>query len=121
MSTETGTWTREHADTDTLEILAGGGWQVAPEDLFRSYTGRRRKNGEPYHGNVYWTGSDDLKMPAAPATAEERWEELKDYLGKTIDSDAAVFEWTPEPGKFGYGGMLTANRNTLAKMRELER
>lgn len=57
-------------------------------------------------------------------TAEQRWAELKDYLCKSIDADTPVHEGYVRDGDLAgaapFGGLLSANRSTLAKMRELE-
>ena len=55
----------------------------------------------------------------------DNWQALKDYLGKQIDADDKVHRGFTEAGDHvraaAIGGLLTANRNTLAKMSELER
>jgi hypothetical protein len=57
-------------------------------------------------------------------TAEERWAALKDYLRDRIDGDHPVHQGYVKLGDLAgaapYGGLLSANRSTLAKMRELE-
>ena len=57
-----------------------------------------------------------------PAEWSERWQALKDHLKQEIDADARIFDGMPHdtPGRGGIGGLLSANRNTLAKMRDLE-
>ena len=58
---------------------------------------------------------------AAVAAERARWQALKDYLGATIDADAKVFDsFAGTPQQPAFGGLLTANRNTLAKMADLE-
>lgn len=59
----------------------------------------------------------------SPREWSERWQALKDHLGREIDADARIFDGMPAdtPGRGGIGGLLSANRNTLAKMRELEK
>lgn len=55
----------------------------------------------------------------------DNWQALKDYLGKQIDADDRVHQGFLEDGDHvraaAFGGLLAANRNTLAKMAELER
>jgi hypothetical protein len=57
-------------------------------------------------------------------TPDERWQALKDYLAKAIDADEKVRVGLVADGQFEqalpYGGLVSANRSTLAKMRELE-
>lgn len=55
-------------------------------------------------------------------TDADRWQALKEYLGQQIEADFAVFDEVclDSLERRGFGGLLTANRNTLAKMRELE-
>jgi hypothetical protein len=57
-------------------------------------------------------------------TPDERWQALKDYLGKRIDLDDAVHRGFAAAGDLEgaapFGGLLAANRATLAKMRDLE-
>ena len=57
-------------------------------------------------------------------TDAERWQALKEYLGQQIDSDDNVHRGFLAAGNLAiaapFGGLLTANRTTLAKMRELE-
>lgn len=60
-------WTSQHADTDVLEIYvnpfgAPARWDRVTESEFRSWTGERRVNGEPYYGDVYWSGTDQVKL-----------------------------------------------------------
>lgn len=53
----------------------------------------------------------------------DRWQALKDYLGAQIDADDEVHRGFLESGDHAraaaFGGLLAANRNTLAKMTEL--
>lgn len=53
-----------------------------------------------------------------------RWKALKDYLTKAIDADNAVHSGFIGDGELAlaapFGGLLSANRSTLAKMTELE-
>lgn len=57
-------------------------------------------------------------------TPGERWAALKADLIKRIDEDAAVLEGYREAGLLArtptLGGLLSANRSTLSRMRELE-
>jgi hypothetical protein len=57
-------------------------------------------------------------------TPEQRWAELKADLIRRIDADVVVFESFRDAGALAeaapLGGLLSANRSTLAKMRELE-
>ena len=56
-------------------------------------------------------------LAAAEVELERRWQALKDYLCATIDADAKVFDsFAGTPQQPAFGGLLTANRNTLAKM-----
>src|SRR5215813_4541930 len=57
--------------------------------------------------------------------ASERWQTLKDWLGKQIDKDEATrvaFLDYPDDGftSRAHGSLVAANRNTLARMRELD-
>jgi len=60
----------------------------------------------------------------APLTPGQRWDALKDYLRDRIDSDLAVSQEARAAGYTGtanaHGALVSANRSTLAKMRELE-
>jgi len=47
-------------ETPILEVLYEGMWVVTDPDIFRSWTGLRRRNGEKYHGEVYNMGTDIL-------------------------------------------------------------
>ena len=53
-----------------------------------------------------------------------RWEALKDYLRQQIDQDSAVRRDFLAAGDMAtaapHGGLVSANRSTLSKMRELE-
>jgi len=57
-------------------------------------------------------------------TDAERWQALKDYLAERIEQDFAVHVDAVNAGDThgaaSYGGLVSANRSTLAKMRELE-
>ena len=57
-------------------------------------------------------------------TLEQRWDALKADLIKRIDEDVPVHEAFAKAGDLTtagpLGGLLSANRATLAKMRELE-
>jgi hypothetical protein len=57
-------------------------------------------------------------------TPEARWAALKVYLGERIDADEAVRKGFAEMGDLAvagaHGALVSANRSTLAKMRELE-
>lgn len=59
-----------------------------------------------------------------PETPDARWSALKDYLVQQIDSDAAVAESFRQVGDRGVSAahyaLVSANRSTLARMRELE-
>jgi hypothetical protein len=57
--------------------------------------------------------------------ANERWQAVKDYLGKQIDQDEATrvaFLDYPDDGftSRAHGSLVAANRNTWAMMRDLE-
>lgn len=59
------------------------------------------------------------------AQIPDRWQSLKDWLGEQIDHDEAIrisFTDYPDDGvtSRAHGSLVAANRNTLAKMRELE-
>jgi hypothetical protein len=43
-----------------MEVKVGPSWVETPEDVFRSWTGERRINGDPYHGPIYGLASDTL-------------------------------------------------------------
>ncbi len=44
---------------DKFEIKTEhGAWVKVTEYIFRSYTGKRRKNGKKYEGPVYYLGTD---------------------------------------------------------------
>ena len=61
-------------------------------------------------------------LAAAEVELERRWQALKDYLCATIDADAKLIDsYAGTPQQPAFGGLLTANRNTLAKMAELEK
>jgi hypothetical protein len=54
---------------------------------------------------------------------DARWAALKDYLGQKIDQDLAVaegFREIDEATSSAHFALVSANRSTLAKMRELE-
>ena len=57
-------------------------------------------------------------------TPDERWQVLRRYLGERIDAADAVHRGFLAagdlPGAAPFGGLLVANRATLAKMTELE-
>ena len=65
---------------------------------------------------------------AAPLLSSREWTDLwtalKDYLGQQIDADDKVHRGFLAAGDLAgaapFGGLLAANRNTLAKMREME-
>jgi hypothetical protein len=60
--------------------------------------------------------------PLSPAEWAAIWQALRDDLNRRIDADAKVFEsFAGTPQQAAFGGLLSANRTTLAKMRELER
>ena len=42
------------------EVQNGNRWLTTTEYLFRSWTGERRIDGKPYHGPVYFLGSDRI-------------------------------------------------------------
>lgn len=42
-----------------LQVYAESSWVETTEDIFRSWTGLRRINGEDYHGPIYGFGSID--------------------------------------------------------------
>lgn len=62
--------------------------------------------------------------PTAPITSDERWAALRDYLNGQITADAATHQGFLAAGDLDsaapFGGLLSANRSTLAKMHELE-
>ena len=43
-----------------LEVKVNKSWVETTEDVFRSWTGLRRVNGEEHHGDVFPLGSDKL-------------------------------------------------------------
>lgn len=59
-----------------------------------------------------------------PETPDARWSALKDYLTRQIERDIAAAEGFRSTGDTGAGAahyaLVSANRSTLAKMRELE-
>jgi hypothetical protein len=61
---------------------------------------------------------------ATPLIADARWQALKDYLAERISGDEAVRTGMVADGEHElsapFGGLVSANRSTLAKMRELE-
>jgi hypothetical protein len=72
---------------------------------------------------------EESKTTADPVHAElelmrARWQALKDDLTARINSDQAVHAGFLAAGDMAtaapFGGLLSANRTTLAKMRELE-
>lgn len=61
---------RNFNDSIGLKILQvslseSNNWIEVTEDLFRSWTGLRRVNGEDYHGPIYNFGSDDVVYSGA--------------------------------------------------------
>jgi hypothetical protein len=60
-----------------------------------------------------------------PKTPGQCWAALKDYLGERIDADEAVREGFTGMGDLdtarAHGALVSANRATLARMRELEK
>ena len=48
------------AAPDRLQILVNGEWANVKSGLFRSWCGKRRKNGLPYIGPVYVFGTDTV-------------------------------------------------------------
>lgn len=56
--------------------------------------------------------------------ADARWQSLKDYLTRQIEQDVATAEDFRRAGDTGaaaaHYALVSANRSTLAKMRELE-
>jgi hypothetical protein len=62
---------------------------------------------------------------AAPLITDARWQALKDYLTGCIEADEAVRAGMVADGEdtlaAPFGGLVSANRATLAKMRELEK
>jgi hypothetical protein len=65
------------------------------------------------------------RTAAAPKTLGQCWAALKDYLGERIDADEAVRKGFTEMGDLdtarAHGCLVSANRSTLAMMRELEK
>jgi hypothetical protein len=65
------------------------------------------------------------EQTSAPLTPGQRWDALKDYLSRLIEQDLAVHKSFLDAGDMAtaapFGGLVSANRSTLAKMRELER
>lgn len=56
-------------------------------------------------------------IPLGPSDAEVRWADLRAWLQGQIDQEAALMEqFRGHPAASGYGGMVTAYRNTLARM-----
>ena len=47
-------------DADELQIRVHDSWATVDKNTFRSWTGQRLKNGEPYAGPVYYYLSNDL-------------------------------------------------------------
>jgi hypothetical protein len=64
------------------------------------------------------------KHRARADAAEARWQAVKDYLGGCILADEAVRAGMVADGETEksapFGGLVSANRSTLKKMRELE-
>lgn len=60
----------------------------------------------------------------SPREWTDLWAALKDYLGKQIDADDKVLSGFLATGDLAgaapFGGLVAANRNTLARMREME-
>jgi hypothetical protein len=58
------------------------------------------------------------------STPDARWQALKDYLTQQIEQDSAVAKEARAAGDpltaRSHGALVSANRSTLAKMRELE-
>jgi hypothetical protein len=65
-----------------------------------------------------------IKVTELEMIPVSRWRALKDYLGEQIDADDRVHRGFVTAGDLALaaplGGLLAANRATLAKMRELE-
>jgi len=61
---------------------------------------------------------------AAPHITDARWTALRDYLSENIAADEAVRQGMVADGEDAlaapFGGLVSANRSTLRKMRELE-
>jgi hypothetical protein len=51
-------WTEKFSDDDVLEGKVNGRWIVFPEWTWRSWTGERKLNGEPFNGPVFFLGED---------------------------------------------------------------
>lgn len=49
---------------DLLEARINGRWVRCPAYTWRSWTGERRVNGEPYAGPVYFLGSNTVSRAA---------------------------------------------------------
>ena len=48
-----------------LEIQCNGSWVAVNEWIFRSWSGPRRKDGQPFAGPVFFLGSDKVAPPPA--------------------------------------------------------
>lgn len=61
---------------------------------------------------------------SGPLTPGQCWAALKEYLGRQIEQDLAVHQEALDAGDSvtasAHGALVSANRSTLAKMRELE-
>jgi hypothetical protein len=64
------------------------------------------------------------RVATGSAGERDRWQALKDYLAERIDADETVRAGLVEHGETKlsgpFGGLVSANRSTLAKMLELE-
>ena len=58
--------------TYEIQILHGQ-WIRVSYEIFRSWSGERKQDGEPHHGVVYYLGSSKIaRKPAAMHNSERR-------------------------------------------------
>lgn len=78
---------------------------------------------QDYMRQAYAEAEVALKAAISLITAA-RWQALKDYLSDHITADEAVRQGLMDDGETEqaapFGGLVSANRSTLRKMRELE-
>lgn len=63
--------TDDVAGEPLLEVKTGGIWVATSEDIFRSWTGPRRINGDEHHGPIYALGTQTLYTGARICACRE--------------------------------------------------
>ena len=122
---------------EDLRAVAIREWNAAcshaDERMDREIAAARRSRDETVaratsEVNSFLEGTeDDLRVRVAIRSRTDyaaAWQALKDYLAEHITADEAVRQGMVDDGETElaapFGGLVSANRSTLAKMRELE-